>query len=341
MRQDPRSPPVVQLRQALLAAVGLLVIGTMGYMLIADAQALDAFLMTVVTVSTVGYRDVVLLESTASKLFTIGLILSALVITAFVVRNAAELALTDVFGLYMGRRRMQKRIDELKDHTIVCGCGRMGRGVVAELEAEGRPYAIIEADEATATEVEREGRLVVWGDATRDRTLKRAGIDRAKSVVAVAESDSENLMIALSCRALKPGIRIVTRAEMPDAIKKLRRAGADYVLQYYGTSAMHMALAITHPVVEEVLERLIPRHGDLDLGQIEIEEGAFLDGRRLSAIGEQGCRALVLAVAKDEAVELPPRASVPVTAGDVLVVAGAPGALKQLKDLAKGEAVSS
>lgn len=318
---------------ALLAVLALLGIGTAGFVFLTGASVIDALYMTVITISTVGFEEAVPIESAWAKAFTASLIFSALLVTALVFRGIAELAVADVLGQYMGRRRMQGQIDRLSGHAIVCGYGRMGRGVVGELEAEGHPLVVIEPDEETSRDLANQGYLVVWGDGTRDGTLRRAGIERAGSVIAVAGTDETNIVITLSSRALNPDLRIASRAGAPDAERKLRRAGANYVLHYHGTGATHLALAVTHPVVEAVLNRLVPRRGDLDLGQIRIEAGSRLAGQRLSALAEARVDAIVLAIQRDGELVVPPQAEVPLEVGDVLVVAGRVGALDRLLEL--------
>lgn len=317
-------------------AFGLLFLGgTVGYMLISHASPIDALLMTTITVSTVGYAETVPLDTTVEKLFTIALIISAIVISAWAVTSLVELVFAEYLWTYVGSQRMQSRINHLHDHTIVCGCGRMGRAVLAELEAEGQTAVAIEVDEPRAEQLRRTGRYAIGADATRDDTLRRAGIVHARALIAVTASDAVNVMIVLSARALNPKLHIVARADHPDTVEKLYRAGAAYVLPHHHVGAMHLALAVTHPVVEDVLGRLIPRRGDLDLGQLVIAAGSPLGGQTLEAVNAQGSGALILAVSRGGEVGVPPAADLSLEAGDILVVAGTAGALRRLQALAE------
>lgn len=333
-RRPGTARPWRQLQLALAAMLALLAFGTIGFRISTGAGYLDALFMTVITVSTVGYDTHIPIDSAADRLFTILLILAALVVIAWAVRGLAEVVFADVVMNSIGRRRMQSRIDHLRHHVIVCGYGRMGRGVLLELEAEGQTPVVVTLQDSDEVELRETGRLAVVGDATRDETLLLAGVASARALIAVTDSDAINVMVALSARAMNPGLRIAARADHPETEGKLRRAGADYVLHQHGTGAMHLALAVTHPVVEEVLNRLIPRQGGLDMGQLEVADDSTLVGVTLADLRGRVRTALVLAVCRGDDVFLPPDPLSPLRAHDVLVVVGPAGALKEMRDLA-------
>jgi len=323
-----------RLPYAILALVALLTAGTTGFRLLTGAGLVDSLYMTVITVSTVGFQEQVPIETPLQKLFTMTLILSALVVIGWAVSGLAEGLFAEYFMSSVGRRRMQSRIDRLSGHVIVCGYGRMGRGVLGELLAEGHDVVVITLDERDEAEIRDNGQLAVTGDATRDETLLQAGVERASALIAVTDSDAINVMVALSARALNPGLRIAGRADHPETEGKLRRAGADYVLLQHGAGAMHMALAVTHPIVEEVLNRLIPRRGGLDMGQLTVAPASALVGSTLAALRGRVRSALVLAVSRDGEILLPPDPAAPLEAGDVLIVVGPTGALAEMRALA-------
>jgi voltage-gated potassium channel len=328
--------PIRRLQLAIVVLGLLYLAGTLGYMALGGASFIDALLMTAITVSTVGYSETVPLDTPAEKLFTIALIISALVTSAWAVTSLAELVFAEYLWAYVGSQRMQNRINHLKDHTLVCGYGRMGQAVIAELEAEGQTAVVIEVDEAGADQLRRAGRLVVQGDATRDDSLVRAGVQQARALIAVTAVDAVNVMIVLSAHALNPQLHVAARADHPDTIDKLYRAGANYVLAHHHIGAIHLAMAINHPVVEDVLGRLIPRQGDLDLGQLVIAAGSPLAGETLEAVAARHPAALILAHSRAGEVNVPPTPGVPLEAGDVLVVAGPAGVLGALQALAGG-----
>lgn len=321
--------PMRQLRLAVAALLGLVVFGTAGFVAITGSSLMDGLLMTVTTISTVGYGELVPLESTAAKLFATGLIVVAVLVMAWVVRGAAELVFADTFWLNVGRQRMQRRIKSMRDHVIVAGYGRMGRAVVAELLAEDEQAVVIDRSQ---DQVRDGGPTYVVGDATRDETLQRAGLARAKALIAVTDSDPTNIMVVLSARALRADLHISARAGHEDAVRKLQRAGANYVLHHHGAGAMHLALAVTHPAVEDVLNQLIPRRGDLDLGQLEVTETSSMVGRTLVEVGSLRFGALVMAILSGGKILVPPPPAHPLQPGDVLIVAGSSGALRELRE---------
>ncbi|MCB9176741.1 MAG: NAD-binding protein [Caldilineae bacterium] len=323
--------PIRRLQLAVLALIGLLVIGTLGFRTLADASLIDALLMTVISISTVGYQEVVPLETTTVKLFSIGLILASVVISAWAVASVAELVFAEYLWTFVGRQRMQGRIDRLSDHIIVCGYGRMGRSVVQELVHEHEPFIVIESNAEREAWLLEAGHAFVGDDATHDDCLRAAGLDRARALIAVTGSDAVNLMIVLGARDLNPKLRIAARADDPDSIQKLYRAGADYVLHHHGTGALHLALSVTDPVVEEVLNQLLPRGGVMDFGQLHVDAGDNLEGRSIADLDLRRYGALVLALRSEEALLLPPPIDRPLSAGDILVVAGSSGALLKMR----------
>ena len=329
VRQD-KANPLRRLQLALAALVMLLVVGTLGFMVLGDASFIDALLMTVVTVATVGYQEEVALTTTPIKMFAIGLILSAVLTTAWAVSSIAELIFAEYLWTFLGRQRMQRQIDDVSDHIIVCGMGRMGRAIVHELSHEGQRVVMMDTDESRIERMSSTGELYVIGDATNDESLLAVGIERASAVISVTAHDPVNLMIVLSARALNPKLRIAVRASEQDAVGKLYLAGADYVLHHHGTGANHLALSVTHPVVEDVLNDLIPREGSLDFGQLRVEAGDSLEGRTVADVGAGQRDALILAIRRGDELMLPPPVNVPLQVGDVLVVAGTAGSLRRL-----------
>lgn len=323
--------PIRRLQLAVAALLSILLVGTLGFMWMGGAKPIDALLMTVISISTVGYEEVVPLDAPGIKVFAIGLILSAVFVGAWAVTSVAELIFAEYFWTYLGRQRMQSRIDKLTGHIILCGFGRMGRAVASELEHESLPFVVIELSPEREGWVLEAGHLFILDDATHDDTLIRAGIDRASALIAVTGSDAVNLMIVLSARNLRPRLRIAARADVSESIQKLYHAGADYVLHHHGTGALHLALSVTNPVVEDVLNRLLPRAGNLDFGQLYVDPDDQLVGRTLADLQLSRYDALVMAIARGEQMMLPPPVFEPLQEGDILVVAGTEGALQRLR----------
>lgn len=327
-----------RLRVALAFLLGLPVIGTLGYRWLTGAPWLDALYFTMITVTTVGYGEILPIQTPASRIFTIGLLVATLLGTAWAASVAGELLIGEYGWRRRRRQRMQQNIDALRGHVIICGYGRMGQRVALELSGEGRDWVAVELDaERAAAGAQAGGRFVI-GDARDDAALSAAGIERAQALIGVMRQDADNIVLALSARSLNPRLRIVMRADRADAVAKLRLAGADYVLRHHDTAALHLTLAVTHPVVESALNLLLPRQGGLDLGQVLLQAGSPLVGRRLGELRLLEGQGLVVALSRGDALRCPPPLDEDLAAGDILVAAGLPGALSQLRMQAEGRA---
>ncbi len=233
---------------------GVLVVATVGYIVIEGANPLDALYMAVITLSTVGFSEVVPL-SHAGRVFTMIVIVSGvstLAVTGAAFLEAAVENLTE-----RQRRRMHRQIEHLDRHTIVCGWGRIGSSVWEILEQHGVPTLVVEQDAQIAESAREAGALVVEGDATRDEILEEAGVRRADAVVACVNADSDNLVISLSAKALNPKVRIVARASDVEAEHKLTKAGADRVVAPQVVGARRIASLVTQPDLADVIDLVV------------------------------------------------------------------------------------
>ena len=183
--------------------------GTIGYMVVEGWNFLDSLYMTIITISTTGYREVHELSS-KGMIFTIVLTVVGVGTALIAFTTGARFILEGELRQIFGRKKLERKIKELKDHYIICGYGRMGRIITKELKEEGVQFVVVEKDPAALEE--KKDALVVIGDATRDHTLKEAGIDKACGLISVLPNDAENLFVVLSARGLNPNILIVARA---------------------------------------------------------------------------------------------------------------------------------
>lgn len=233
---------------------GVLVVATVGYVLIEGAAPLDALYMAVITLSTVGFSEVVPL-SQAGRVFTMIIIVSGvstLAVTGAAFLEAAVENLTE-----RQRRHMRRQIEQLDRHTIVCGWGRIGASVWEILQEHGVATAVVEQDPQIVQTAREAGALVVEGDATRDEILEEAGVRRAEALVASVNADSDNLVISLSAKALNPKVRIVARATDIEAEHKLTKAGADRVVAPQVVGARRIASLITQPDLADVIDLVV------------------------------------------------------------------------------------
>jgi voltage-gated potassium channel len=227
--------------------------GTTGYVVIEGWGAWDAFYMTVTTVATVGFREVHEL-SRAGQVFTVLLIVSG-VGTAFY--SATLLATTIVEGglqRRFERRRITSMLEQVRDHFILCGHGRIGSMIADELDRQRVPFVIIERDPQRVRTVIDRGWIAMEADASREEVLMRAGIQTARGLIAAVGTDAENVYTVLTARVMRPDLFIIARVESDDAERKLRRAGADRVISPYHIGAAHMVQTALRPAVVDFVQ---------------------------------------------------------------------------------------
>jgi voltage-gated potassium channel len=318
-----------RLVRVLLLLAALLVAGTGGYMIIEGWRLLDAVYMTVITLSTAGFNEVHPL-SDAGHLFTIALITTGVSTVAYAAGTIGEYVIGGRLGGSLQRQRMQHEIDRLEGHYIVCGYGRVGRQVVDELDARGLRPVVVEPSDA-AVSSDEPGPLRIRGDATDDRALRQAGIERAAGLVAVAGDDATNIVVTLSARALNPDLLIVARAIQVEAEDKLRRAGATHVISPYRIGGQRIVTQLLHPRITDFLDVVVHRGSlELWLEEITVASDGPVAGRPLgeTAIwGPDGVKVLAVGRRNGELITSP-RKDLRLEADDVLI---ALGTLEQLE----------
>lgn len=300
----------------------------------------DAIFMTVTTLSTVGYREVHPL-SVWGQQFTAAFIVASVALVAWVVWSGMELVLRGQIAHVWERRRRFKMLSEMREHYIICGYGEMGREVVAQLRRHRVPVVVVETREEVAGELQELGIPYVEGNATHDEVLELAGLSRARGLVAVTNTDEDNVYIVLSARVLRPDLHIVARAESPGTQVKLTRAGANNVLSPHVTGGREIAAAILRPGLVEFLEFLLYSESvELDLAKLTVgEESAW---RSLTLCQAGMCRpggAVVVALQRRDGSFLTnPAPEILAQAGDTIFAMGTPEQLAELKKLASAAA---
>ncbi len=254
----------------------VLAAGTAWFAMVEDFTVLDGLYMTVITVSTVGFREVHELDG-SGRIFVVLLIISGLTVLTYTLGSVGRVIIEGSIERYVGRKRMLRDIDKLRNHYIVCGHGRMGQILCEELTKEGVPFVVVEGDPESAEDLMDKGYMVVKGDATEDEVLRNAGVLRAKGLVAVVSRNVDNLYITLSarvmCREDNPGLYILSRATDRQACDKIERAGADRVISPYVIGGMRIVQALLRPTVSDFLE-IATRSGGLDLMFEELAIGS-------------------------------------------------------------------
>jgi voltage-gated potassium channel len=264
-----------------VAYLAIVAAGTTGYLLIERWTALESLYMTVITLSTVGFKEVRPL-SPAGQLFTAGLIVAGVGAVTYLFAAISQYIVSGELTGSIRKARMQQRIDELSGHYIVCGYGRVGQQVVVDLLEQRKVCVVVELQEEPVSGAPQ-GAYSVVGDASDDEVLGRAGIDRAAGLVVATGDDAINLFVTLTARTLNAGLTIVARANQPSTEPKLRRAGASHIISPYTISGHRIARQLLYPQIIDFLE--VVMHSDnleLVLEQCRVQPGSNIHGKTVA-----------------------------------------------------------
>lgn len=274
-----------KLRRRLILSLALIVFivsfGTIGYIVMEGWNFQDSLYMTVTTLTTVGYREVRELTS-MGRWFTIILIIGGVGTMLYVLSAGAKVLIEGEIQEVLGRRRLEKKMKELRDHYIICGYGRMGKIIVKELKNEKVKFVVIERNVVAH---EKQEPFLIIGDATQDELLKEVGIEKAKGLITVLPTDAENLYVVLSAKGLNPNLFIVARAGEEGSEQKLLRAGADRVISPYHIGGLRIAHTVLKPAVVDFIE-LATKSGNIDL---QLQEISIPDVSRFSGLSLDQC----------------------------------------------------
>ena len=320
-------------RFMLVLLVLIIGLGTFGYMLIEDWEVLDALYMTVITLATVGFREVHQLTP-LGQVFTVLLIIFGVGGVIYTIGTLAQLLIEGELQELLGRREMEKQLQKIRDHYIICGYGRVGKQVSREFRQRRVPFVVVEKDPALLEELTCEGVIYLQGDSTEDHTLIEAGIERAKGLVLTIASEADNVFVTLTARHLNPELFITARADSPSAEKKIYRAGANKVVSPYIIGGNRMAIATLQPYVGDFL-----RLGELDkdtgltIEEVQIAPGSPIAGKTLkdSALWEEtGFNLIGIKKATKEVLFNPPPDTM-IQPGDILIIFGEVRKLEMLE----------
>ena len=329
---DPESGILQRLFKPALAFLVIVVIGTFGYWLLEDMTALEALYMTVIIVTTVGLGGVHPLHG-EGQIFTVFIIVFGVGAFTYFATTVANYFIAGEITGFLERRRMQKEIEQLKDHFIVCGFGRMGEQVAREFKRESRPLVIIERDENAVQRASSKGYLVIPGDAENDEVLKHAGVQRADGLVTVLHTDAANLMVTMSARALNEKLNVISRVIMESNHNKLIMAGAHRVLFPYGLGGRRMAQMALRPNVAEFLEVVMhDEELELWLEELTIAIGCELDNVAIGAANIRSSTGANVVAVRQRTGKLlaAPTPDTKLQAGDIIVALGTRPQLKLL-----------
>ncbi len=316
----------------------ILVVGTVGYMSLEGWSLLDALYMTVITITTVGYREVAQV-SVPGQVFTIFIIFLGVGIIAYMLGQVAQVMVDIQVRSLIGRRKLGLKLKTLKDHYILCGFGRIGAIIARELWAQKIPMVVIDINPESTQSLESEGIPYINDDATGDEVLIDAGIERARGIVSVVASDADNLFITMTARGLNHEIFILARADEEATEKKLLRAGANRVVMPYLIGGHKMAQTIIKPAVTDFLDFTFQSKDiGLEMEEVRVGENSRLNGLALvdSRI-RQELDVIIVAIRKtDGTMQFNPSSQTRIEAGDTLIALGKMDDLARLAKILSG-----
>ena len=320
-----------------IALAALIAVAMAGYHAIEGWSWLDCLYMALTTVTTIGYSEVHPLSHTG-RIFNVFIIVLGVGLVFMAIGALTQALLEFELLQVFGRRRMEREIERLQEHYIICGAGRVGRSTARELAQRGTSFIIIEAADAKSEKLP-EGWLSIVGDATQEATLRQARVERARGLVAATTTDATNLYIVMTARGLNPKLKIIARASEEDAEKHLKTAGADTVISPYHFAGHRIAQSFLRPNVLDFLDSATVKIGvDLEIAEVQIAAGSryvgqsFRDSKMRNELG-----LIVLAVKRDGSMQFNPGPDDRMSAGDYLIAMGESAGLRKLETLAADE----
>jgi voltage-gated potassium channel len=317
-----------------VAIAAIFAIGTIGFHAAIDESWDASFYRAVMTATLTGIDSSP--KGPGAEFLTIAMALTGVAIFGYLATQALQAIAHEVKGPTRRERRQRRMIEQLENHFIICGYGRVGRRAAEEIAASGEPFVVVDINPEALDVARERGLLYVEGSATDDASLTRAGIDRARGLIASADSDSDNVYITLSAHSRRPDLTIVARASEEEAERKLLLAGADRVVRPYTTAGTEMAKLALKPQVAAFLE-IVSTHGgpDLRFEEIEVRREAPQSGRTIRELRVRATTgAVIVALRKpDGTFDTTPEPDVPLEIGDVLIAIGTEPELRALEDM--------
>ncbi len=321
------------IKTGLFTLIAIILTGTFGYYFLEDGFSLfDSFYMTIITISTTGFKEVRDL-SFSGRILTVLLIITGVTTIAYISGRVIQILIETQI---LRRRRMDKKLEAIGSHHIICGYGRMGKFICDDLVEHNVPFVVIENDPDKLELLAEKGFLFVNGDATKDEDLLRTGIQRAKGLVAVLNSDADNVFATLSARELNPSIYVVARANEEGTEPKLKKAGADRVVLPYELSGTRMVQLLVRPGVMDFIDG-IAKSKDYHIGLEEIyvsENSPLLNIELISSPIRKELNIIIVAIYKNRGKLIyNPKSDTKIELGDKLIAIGETSNLNKLNEL--------
>ncbi|MEQ8211848.1 MAG: potassium channel protein [Lacipirellulaceae bacterium] len=331
MNRSASSEPFRKISVGLGLFLTICVLAVAGYMS-AGWKLTDSVYMVVITIFGVGYGEVQPIESSGLRFLTILVIILGYGALIYTGGGFIQMLIDGELNRSLGARRMTKGLEQLENHTILCGVGRMGSMLARELHAAGKPFVVIDRDERRLQDAAEAGYLIIDGDATEESILQQAGIERASVVATVLSEDALNVFVTITAREMNPNLMIIARGENPRTEKKLRSSGADRVILPTAIGASKVAQLIIRPSAENMLEQMTQQSSvSEELGQIglqfeeiEVTADSQLAEKTLADIEVRGNQGFLIVGVRtaDGTLSLNPSQSTPLAAGDTVIVLG-------------------
>lgn len=326
-----------RLRISLLAFLTVVLLGIAGYMVLEDLTFVEAVYLTVATVATVGYGDLVPV-TTAGRMFSCALIIVGVGLTYYTFTLVISMSIEGSIKDMLGRRGMDRQIAAMENHIIVCGAGKVGSNVVARLRDEKANFLVIEKEQERYHVLCEQKILAIHGDATLDDVLLKAGVKKAQGIITALSHDADNVYVTLTGKSLNPAITIVARADRPEAEEKLRRAGANTVIFPSVMGGRQMVAALTKPVILDFVENLFFNQDiHVDIAEVKIGETSGLVGQDfIESNIKNRFDSIVVAIKRGDQLINNPKAQEILLAGDIMITVGERAALNALTSYAAG-----
>lgn len=322
--------------RSVLAVVGIMTVGTAGYMLIEGMHVLDALYMTTITVTTIGFREVAPL-SLNGRVFTIFMAFSGIGVILLIASSLARVLLETDLRRIVGLRKDISMMKKLKNHVVVCGHGRMGRAVVEVLRQRRIPFVVVEMDRKNCGYLEELRVPVVNGDATQKAILEAARVQWARTMISCLADDAHNVFAILLARQLNPNISVIARAVEEEAEERLRLAGADKIINPYRIGGARLAFTAIKPAVVDFIDASLPGNAlELELAEVVLHPESELVGKSLAgAEVRKRYEVIVVALNRGNESTFNPGPDTVMEAGDVLIALGPITAIERIEQASR------
>lgn len=311
------------LKILLILTLILLIIGTISFYAIGGEGVWESFYLTLIILLTHFFHRVEL--PMGLQIIVLLLIFGSFIIIAYILKLAAEFIFEGQLSEGVKKRKMEKKVAKLSDHYIICGYGRVGKQVAQELSDEGVGFVVIDRNPVETYEADKNGFMIVEGDPIKEEILQKAGIAKAKGLLACLGDDTDNLFLTLTAKSVNQGIYIVARASEEESVSKLEKAGADRVALPYQIGGYHMAAVALRPAVVDFLDVIVDgKHTELQIEEVNVERGSSLIGRKIGdVLSRKKTGATVLAINKRTgASKINPGGDETLERGDQLIIMG-------------------